>query len=77
MARWSDQTYLGLAVGGAVLALLMVPIMELLQHHAVLPLWLHIPLTFLVLTLMGGGAGAAGIALAEYRSRSINNRQEA
>ncbi|HEY3369037.1 MAG TPA: hypothetical protein VGK74_28605 [Symbiobacteriaceae bacterium] len=63
-ANW----FRNLAVGAGVLAVLMVGGMEGLQG-ANLALWLHLPLTLLVLTIMGGGAMVAGVAFCEYRAR--------
>lgn len=62
--------FLRVAMGAGVLAVLMVGAMEGLQHYVQLPLWLHIPLTVVVLTLMGGGACVTGAALVEYRQRT-------
>lgn len=57
------------AITAGVLALIMVGAMEGLQE-AHLPLWLHIPLTLIVLTCLGGGALAAGVAYCEFRGRT-------
>lgn len=76
MAKRPAAWYRNVALLGTVVALLMVPAMEGLQE-AHLALWLHIPLTFIVLNLMAIGALAAGIAFVEYRSRSVDRRQEA
>jgi type III secretory pathway component EscS len=60
-------------VVGVVVALLMVGAMEGLQEMH-LTLWLHIPLTAIVLTLMAGGAGLAGVAFLEWRERLAGKR---
>lgn len=62
--------YRSIALAGAAVAVVMVPLMEGLQHIH-LPLWLHVPLTAVVLGLMSLGAAAAGLAYAEYRARSL------
>jgi hypothetical protein len=64
------------AIVAAVVALLGVPFMEWLQHVH-LSQWLHIPLTVLALTMMGGGATVAGVAYLEYRSRTGKTEQKA
>jgi hypothetical protein len=53
---------------GLVVSLLMVWAMEALQE-AHLSLWLHIPLTVLVLTAFGLGAAAFGVTLVEAKAR--------
>lgn len=70
MANRPASWFRNAAVGAVVLALLMVAPMEWLQSdHSALPLWLHIPLTMVVLTGIGGGAAVAGVAFLEYRER--------
>lgn len=76
MVNRSAAWFRAVAIGGGVVSLLMVPLVELLLHGD-LALWLHIPLTGLVLTLMAGGAAVAGIAWLEYKARSLADRQEA
>lgn len=76
MVNRSATWFRWVAVGGGLLALLMVPLVELLLHGD-LALWLHIPLTAVVLTLMAGGAAVAGIAYLEYQARSAAGGQQA
>jgi hypothetical protein len=45
--------------------------------HAGLPLWLHIPLTIVVLILLGGSAMAAGVSFFEFHLRSQGNQRSA
>lgn len=75
MAHRSARWFRTVMVTGAVVAATMVPAMEAIQHTA-FQLWVHIPVTGLVLGLMSGGAGTAGVAFAEYQGRSIAHRQE-
>lgn len=75
MVKRSGDWYRNAAGAGAMLALLMVGAMEALQS-ASLPLWLHLPLTALVLGLLAVGAGGAGIAYVEYQSRSASSGQQ-
>lgn len=70
MLNRSASWYRYVAIMSAVMALLMVWAMEGLQELHLTP-WLHIPLTVVVLTLMGGGAGLAGAAFLEYRERAV------
>lgn len=65
-----------LAAGALLIALAMIPAVEMLLHGS-LPLWLHIPLTLMALTLMGLGAGVAGVAYLEYQARSGDRGQKA
>ncbi|HWI62104.1 MAG TPA: hypothetical protein VNT75_09720 [Symbiobacteriaceae bacterium] len=60
-------------VGGIalVVSLLAVWAMEELQH-AHLVWWLHIPLTLVVLTGIGGGAILFGLSLVEGEARETN-----
>ncbi|MDF2626792.1 MAG: hypothetical protein K0R39_623 [Symbiobacteriaceae bacterium] len=53
---------------GLVVSLLAVWAMEVLQHEH-LSWWLHIPLTVIVLTLIGGGAALFGLTLVEGQAR--------
>ena len=76
MLKRSGEWYRNAAGAGGLLAMLMVGAMEALQA-ASLPLWLHMPLTALVLGLLTVGAGGAGIAYLEYRSRSADSGQQA
>jgi hypothetical protein len=76
MANRSVAWFRNLAAASAVLSLLMVGAMTALQS-VFLPLWLHIPLTALVLALMAGGAALAGVACLEYRTRSAGDGQQA
>ena len=68
MVHRPAEWFRNVAILGAVVALVMVPVVNALIYGD-LPLWLHVPLTILVLTLMGGGALVAGAALVEYQSR--------
>ena len=76
MANRSAEWYRNVALAGAVLAVLMVPAMEWVMHED-LSLWLHIPIVFVVLHLMAGGAAVAGLAFLEYQARSANRGQQA
>jgi hypothetical protein len=76
MAKYAASWFRNVALGGLSLSLVMVAVMELLQE-AGLSLWLHVPLTGLVLTLMAGGALTAGVAWLEYQARSGANGQQA
>jgi uncharacterized protein (DUF983 family) len=77
MRNWPAQRFLQVAVSSLVLALLMAPAMHTIGE-ANLPLWLHIPLTGLILTLLSVGALTAGVCYLEYRARSLgNNGQQA
>jgi hypothetical protein len=76
MVKRSGEWYRTAAGAGVLLALLMVGAMEALQA-ASLPLWLHLPLTAIVLGLLTVGAGGAGVAYLEYQSRSANSGQQA
>lgn len=76
MVNRSAAWFRTVAIGGGLLALLMVPLAELLLHGD-LALWLHIPLITVVLTLMAGGAAAAGVAYLEYQARSVAGGQQA
>lgn len=69
MANRPASWFLGVAIGGAIMALVMVGATEWVMH-AGLSLWLHIPLTIAVLTLMAGGAAVTGAAFLEYRERA-------
>ncbi len=66
-ANW----FLNTAMLAGVVALIMVPAMEWLQHEH-LPWWVHIPATAVVLGLLSLGAVAAGAAYMEYRARSTS-----
>lgn len=76
MMNRSAGWFRSVAIGGGLLALLMVPLVEMLLHGD-LPLWLHIPVTAVVLTLMAGGAAVSGIAYLEYQARSTAGGQQA
>jgi hypothetical protein len=76
MAKRPASWFLSVTIVAAVVALSGVPLMEWLQE-AHLSLWLHIPLTLVALTLIGGGAGAAGVAFIEYRARLVQGSQQA
>jgi ABC-type polysaccharide/polyol phosphate export permease len=75
MRNWPAQRFLQVAVSSLVLALLMVPAIHAIGE-ANLPLWLHIPLAVLILTLFSVGALAAGICYMEYRARSLGNGRQ-
>ncbi|HWI53374.1 MAG TPA: hypothetical protein VNT01_14625 [Symbiobacteriaceae bacterium] len=64
MAKQPAWWFRGVGGIGLVVSVLMVWAMEELQH-AHLAWWLHIPLTALVLTCMGGGAALFGMTLVE------------
>lgn len=68
MVQRPAEWFRNVAILGAVVALVLVPVVNALIHGE-LSLWLHVPLTILVLTLMGGGALVAGVALVEYQAR--------
>jgi len=69
MSKLSASWYRSVLIAAVVVALLMVPAMSWLQARE-LPLWLHIPLTAIVLGLLSLGAAAAGVAYLEYMERS-------
>lgn len=71
MVHRPAEWFRNVTVGSAVIALLLVPVIDLLLHTN-LPLWLHVPAILLVLTLMAGGAVVAGITFVEYRARSAS-----
>lgn len=56
------------AAAGLVVAVAMVPAIAALLNGS-LPLWLHIPLIGLALTLLALGYAAAGVAAVEFRHR--------
>jgi ribose/xylose/arabinose/galactoside ABC-type transport system permease subunit len=68
MANRPASWFLTVAIVATVAAVAGVPFMEWLQEGD-LNLWLHIPLTLVALTLIGGGAALAGVAFLEYRAR--------
>jgi len=68
MGGRSAVWFRNVALGGVGLALLSVPAINELVHGA-LPLWAHIPLTVLVLTLFGAGAAVADVAWVEFQAR--------
>lgn len=57
------------AILGALVALALVPAVNALLHGE-LSLWLHVPLTIVVLTLMAGGSIVTGVAFVEYQARA-------
>lgn len=69
MTGRSGSWYRSVLIAAVVVALLMVPAMSWLQARE-LPLWLHIPLTAVVLGLLSLGAAVAGVAFVEYQQRS-------
>lgn len=68
MVHRPAEWFRNVAILSAVVALVLVPVINALIHGD-FPLWLHVPLTVLVLTLMGGGALIAGVAFVEYQAR--------
>lgn len=70
-ARWFQLT----AVCSLALGVAMVFALNALLHRD-LPLWLHIPLAIVVLTLLGGSALAAGVCFVEFNSRNQGNKEE-
>ena len=76
MATRPAPWYLTVTILGAVAALVGIPAMEMLQHMH-LTLWLHIPLTVVALTLIGGGALVSGVAYLEYQARSTKVAEKA
>ncbi|MFZ5817519.1 MAG: hypothetical protein ACOY93_19825 [Bacillota bacterium] len=56
------------AVCSGVLGVAMVFLLNALIHSD-LSLWLHVPLTILVLTLLGGSAILTGVAFVEFNAR--------
>jgi len=75
MVQKSGAWFLRVVIGSLVLAAVMVGVMEWLQHIR-LPWWLHIPFTVIVLTGMGGGALAAGMAYVEYGARKADQARK-
>lgn len=76
MRNWGASRFRILAVSAAAVALLMVPALKWILG-AELSLWIHVPLTFLILNLMAGGAGVAGAAVLEIQARSARSGQQA
>ncbi|HLN64891.1 MAG TPA: hypothetical protein VK464_25500 [Symbiobacteriaceae bacterium] len=76
MANRPAPWYLTVTIVAALAALVGIPAMEALQHMH-LTLWLHIPLTLVALTLIGGGASVAGVAYLEYQARSTKVAEKA
>jgi membrane protein DedA with SNARE-associated domain len=76
MRKWPADRFLILAIASAALALTMVGLLQWILGSD-LSQWIHVPLTFLILNLMAGGAGVAGVAVLEYRARSSGSRQKA
>lgn len=75
MANFPASWFRKAAIGGLILALVMVVAMEgLLATN--LPWWLHIPLTVTVLTLMPLGALSAGIAWVEFKARLAGDGEQ-
>lgn len=64
-ARWFQIT----AVLSGVLGVVMVFVLNQVIH-AELALWLRIPLTIVVLTLLGGSAIVTGVAFVEFDARN-------
>lgn len=69
MVHRSAAWFRNVTILSAVVALALVPAISYLMHGG-LPLWLHIPVTVVALTLMAGGALVAGVAFVEYQART-------
>ncbi len=68
MAHRPAWWFRNVAAAGLVVAVAMVPVVVALLSGS-LPLWLHIPLIGLALTLLALGSAAAGVAAVEFRHR--------
>ncbi|MFO7275136.1 MAG: hypothetical protein LOD90_09575 [Symbiobacteriaceae bacterium] len=68
MAHRPAAWFRNVAALGLLVAVAMVPAVTALLHGS-LPLWLHIPLTGLALTLLALGSAVAGVAMVEFRQR--------
>lgn len=74
MVNWSAERFRAIGIASAVLAAGMVAGLEALQA-AHLPLWAHLPLMVIDLSLLSVSAGVTGVAFAEYRGRLVADGQ--
>ncbi len=64
-----------MAVLSGVVGVAMVFVLNALIHGS-LPLWAHIPLTILTLTIVGGSAVLTGVAFVEFHARSSKESEQ-
>jgi hypothetical protein len=77
LAKATAEWYRNVAIAAGLVALMTVVALEVILKVLKLPLWLHIPLAGMVLGLITVSSAVLGIALLEFRSRSVRHGEKA